>query len=465
MSRTTRVLGVAGTGLAVAALGLSGLVWPGEQAVPRPMTVGLEQNAVCPAVDPTRGTQTTVAYHEEGEMALQELAGTSSRRLVPLGRVLTVAKPAAAVQVDLPTARAGGASVVQADAGGLERGLSASTCDVASTSAWFVGALSGPTVSTEVTLSNVDDAPALVDLAFYGSRGRIVALGSRSVTVEAGRTTKVALGPLVTTDEPFTVQVTVTQGRVAAAARVRHFTEGQQSGSGVEWLSQADAPRADLVVPGVPAGEGKRTLLVTNPGQRAAQVSIRRLTDHGSEVSDTFASVTVAPETTLAVPVETLFGGAAGGLALESTQPVTAAVDVMAAATGGDVAQTSATRPFSGRVAMPLASKDLTARIALANPSATPASVTLEVLDGSGRTIDRQEIALAPGVARLVDLPTAESMVVVADVDEGQVAAGLVLARETGEGMAGLATMPMRASGSTDLVVDPQRRPGYASRS
>lgn len=464
MGNAERIGWVLGTGLVVAALGMAGSVWPGEAANSNPITVAVAQAAVCPAIDQGRGTGTVLAWKSSGDMSVQELAGLSSRRAVEAGQVVRMANPAGAVEMELSAGSKGGATAMTADGAGMERGLAVSSCDAPGTEMWFMGAESTTTVTTEVVLTNTDTGQASVDLSFYGPAGRIVAVGSRSVQVPGGSSVKVALGPLVRTEDRFAVQVVASSGRVQASARLRSFVQGETQGSGVEWLPQATTPRTEVVVPAIPGGGGKRSLILANPGNRASDVEITELTAAGAKVLPGVEKLTVPPESTIAVPLDSAVKGEAVGLRLVGTQPFTAGVRMFGAETAGDLGATAAVRPFSGQVIAPLLLRGLAAKVQLSNPAEEPATAVVGFLDATGKPLSQQTVTVAPGATAVVDVPQAEVQVARVDVTDGALSGGIVITGDAG-GLAGLTILPLRGEATGDVVLDPQRDPGYASRS
>lgn len=460
MSRNESLIWVAGTALGAAVLGLSGLAVPGMRQAPQARTVDAAQALICPSMPADRGTARAAWWSERGSVEVVDVAASAVAHPVTPGTVQIVEKP----QVSLVTFREGsraGAGVVTAETTGLERGIAASGCEMPRTSAWLVGLVNGKDLTSEVVLTNPDDVTATVDLTLHGPSGRIAAAGSRSVDVKPHASVKVALSQLVgATTEPVAVHVAATQGRVGAVARMLRYSQGAADGSGVDWVAQAAAPREDVVLAAVPGGAGRRQLVVTNPGLRSAEVHLSVLTEAGPVTLPTLESVSVGPQATAVFDAEALLGGKTVGLHLHADVPVVAALSAVAGE-AGDLAVVGAARTFTGVATLPLAVKDLTATLVVANPTEAPAAATLVVRGQNGAELARQQVELAANSSRGVALPAAEAIVVDLEVTRGELAGDVVL---TGDrGIAGLAVVPLRGPAPAPDAVEPVRDPGYGS--
>ncbi len=172
----------------------------------------------------------------------------------------------------------GGTSVVVAE-NGPDRGLSASGCVVPRTDHWFTGVDVRTQAQSEVVVSNLDGTTASVDITAYGADGKVAA--PRGVEVAGNSSATISLGVLPRLDGPVTLHVSSSDGRVAAFVRQRTWQTDVPLG--VDWLPSGIDPATDLVVPGIPEGAGGRTLVVTNPGERTATVTIGVLSNSGPD--------------------------------------------------------------------------------------------------------------------------------------------------------------------------------------
>jgi hypothetical protein len=260
--------------------------------------------AVCPDVrqEGTRGATTVTA------------GATGSGRLTggPLGSPADLLQ-ASPLARDLATEVSGGAYVVQAEGpaaagliveqatratSGSRRGVAALSCPAPGTSAWFVGGSTLVGTATELLLVNVESTPARVDITAWTADGPTDTRPGSGIVVPARGRAAVPLDRLAPDRDLLAVHVRSTTGQVAAALRAVRV-DGLTP-LGVDWVPQGQPPAAEVVVPGLPAGPGRRTLLVTNPGERDAVVSVELTTDDGQYVPEGLDALAVPAGTTVA---------------------------------------------------------------------------------------------------------------------------------------------------------------------
>lgn len=79
---------------------------------------------------------------------------------------------------------------------------------------------------------------------------------------------------------------------------MRQFSWNRTAPYSSDWVPDGLAPATDVVLPGVPAGAGQRTLVVSNPGELTAGVDIDVLSSAGlSQLTDA-QRIDVPPATT-----------------------------------------------------------------------------------------------------------------------------------------------------------------------
>jgi P pilus assembly chaperone PapD len=303
----------------------------------------------------------------------------------------------------------GAATVVTAEAG-ADRGLSASACVAPATDHWFAGVDIRPAAQSEVVVANLDETEAAVDILAYGEKGRIAA--PRGVRVAGNSVATISLGTLERTAGPITLEVSSSDGRVAAFVRQRTWQLDVPLGA--EWLPEAVAPAAQLVVPGVPAGAGGRSLVVTNPGERTATLTVAGLTRDGTVGLPGIDQVEVPPGTTRTVALETGLDQQSAALTLASTEPVTAAIWLDAG--GGDArrdpAYAAAVPPLPADSIWPVPlGRGATSVLQLANPGTTPATATVTLASGSDPG-QAQEVTVPAGAVLEIPLLRASTDVV-----------------------------------------------------
>lgn len=308
----------------------------------------------------------------------------------------------------------GGATSVAAETG-PDRGLSAVACGSPSTDHWFAGADIRDIAQSEVVVANLDQTTASVDLTVYGAEGRITA--PRGIEVEGNSARTISLGALDRNAGPVSVEVSSGDGRVTAFLRQRTWKVDVPLGA--DWLPEATPPATQLVVPGVPSGAGARTLVVTNPGDLTATVTIGSLTSSGRGQLAGAEQLEVPPQATRSIELAVGLDGQSGAITLDSTQPVAAGLwlDSGGSDARRDPAYTAATRPLPTDSLWPLAlGKAAATVLQLANPGEADATVTVSAgsVDDPGQPQDvvvpagsTVEVPLAAGATNVVRIQTA----------------------------------------------------------
>lgn len=362
------------------------------------------------------------------------------------GRGATLERAAAPVllRADGTLAPTAVGAVVSRSADGPEAGLEAAPCLVPSTSAWLPGVASGVADRTELVLSNPDDAEATVDLTFYGRNGRVAVPGSPGVEVPPGSSRSVSLSGLVDADGPLTVSVQATTGRVAAAAR-RIRTAGDVP-AGADWVVPATVPGTRLVVPAVPGDEGTRELVVTNPGELRATVSVSVLGLQGPFAPAGAETIELGPQSSGTLALAEGLAGTGSGVALTSDQPVTGAVVSTSARSDAqpDIAvQAAAPALVRTGVSAVATTRETDAELVVSNAATTDVTVHFSVRSLQGVELRTGDILVAAGGSATRRLASpAPSYVVVQVPDGSSVTGGVDLVEAEGD-VAGLASLPL----------------------
>ncbi|MCU1691774.1 MAG: hypothetical protein JWM64_865 [Frankiales bacterium] len=190
-------------------------------------------------------------------------------------------------------ALAAGLEVEQVTRGssGSQRGLAALRCEGPRTEGWWVGGATTVGDSTVLLLTNPDDTPAVVDVQVQTASGRVDARPGRGIEIGAHARTAVPLDRLAPDRDLLAVHVRATQGRFAAGVRHARFDGRVPRGS--DWVPPAGTPSRTVVVAGLPAGPGRRTVLVANPGTEDTVVSLQLATADGLVTPPGLEAVTV----------------------------------------------------------------------------------------------------------------------------------------------------------------------------
>jgi hypothetical protein len=360
------------------------------------------------------------------------------------------------VSADGAMATTGSSVIVNDVMEGPEASLSAAPCLAPATSHWFSGLVATDDDRTDLILTNPDDAQAQVDLRYYGRNGRIAVPGSSGQVIKGHESVPVSLNGRVRADGPFSVEVQATQGRVTAVAK--------RSQRVVDWQIPSASPRPVVVIPGIPSDAGLRQLVVTNPGNSRATVSVQVLGFQGLYEPSGAESLEVAPESTATVNLEKGLGGAAGSIKLTSNVPVTGAVISTSQRRGAatDLAIQSAAVPLIGSGVSALAtSNSAESELIVSNAGEADAQITFEVISYDGVTLRTGDLLLGANstATRRLNSP-APSYVVVKVPDGSSVFGGLVLTQPDRREVFGLATIPLS---SPDLASRaPATRPDYS---
>lgn len=332
-----------------------------------------------------------------------------------------------------------GASTVVVSAAGPDRGYSAASCGAPRTDHWFTGVDLRADAQSEVVVANLDGTGASVDLTVYGERGRISA--RRGVEVEGNAAETISLGNLPRGAAPVTVHAASSDGRVAAFLRQRSW-DGETP-LGADWLPPSADPATDLVLAGIPEGDGLRRLVVTNPGDRTATVTIGVLGESGPIELAGSEQLEVPAEATRTVDLTGGLDGQPAALKLASTQPVTAGMwlDTAAGDAKQDPAYTAAIEPLPEDGLWPLAGGRAAATVLqLANPTGADATVTVTAGSGSNAGNPR-EVTVTAGSTVEVDLAAAS--------------ATMVRIRTTATGLRGALVSRLRLDGTDMLAILP----------
>ena len=346
--------------------------------------VATRTTMLCPAFESATATRTVAAASTVAQLRLTTLSSQENPRSGE--GLVTVTGPTEPIRVSAERSGASGASTVVAASDGSDRGLSVARCLLPQPEYWFTGVEVSDASGSEIDLINLDGTRAVVDLTAYGPSGRLAA--SRGLVVDPNSEKKVSLALIQRGDEPISLRVTSSEGRVAAFLRQRAW--GAARPLGADWLSASVDPATDLIVPGVPDGAGRRTLVIGNPGDRTAMVKVDVLGDSGPSNVVGADTVEVLAGTSRAVDLAAGLGGAVSGGQLTSEQPVTAG---LLADSGGsedeiDPAGVGASPALPADSIWPMGlARSATAVVAFTNPDL--AGVTAIVSTGGAETTVR----------------------------------------------------------------------------
>jgi len=301
------------------------------------------------------------------------------------------------------------------------------------------GSWNGVSVQDGATLvfTNVDTSSAVVDVFLYGQTGPIAQPGLRDIPVASGVTQMLPISSgLVSSDTPISVQIRASKGRVAAILRT-------MGAGGYDWQLPQTSPDTDLVIAGIPAGEGNRSLNITNtdPANKAV-ITVEVMGESGSFAPLGLETIEMAPSRATSVDITQSLGGQASAIHLISDRPVTATVVL----TGSDIAGISAQPALNGAVVLP----GVGGTLWIANPSDDTATLTVDSTDTGVTTADSIDVT----AHTIASVPFPSSGTVKLSTQSSAVRTSLVLASSS------LSILPISGGGIVTSVPAPQVAPG-----
>ncbi|MFP5219572.1 MAG: DUF5719 family protein [Actinomycetes bacterium] len=397
----------------VAALGGS-LDAPTAPAAEEPAQVPVVgAQAVCPDLRQVAGTTVSAV-----SVGVADVAGDDGAALDavvtarPLGSVRTATPPVLPVPAEGAAAAAlaqdvnGGALAVGAtgaDAAGLAvqqsalvqsptvRGLATASCPSPRTDAWLLGGGTRVGERSTLVLANPDLQEAVVDVSALSGEGPVDARPGRGITVPARGRTEVPLEELAPDRSRLAVRVQATRGRVSAV--LRHERSDGVVPRGVAYAAPAGEPAEELVVPGMPAGPGGRSVWLVNPGEVDVTAEVEVTTSDGQFVPDGLSGLPVPAGSTVSADLSAVLGATPAALRVRASGPVLA-VGVAENAGAGDVRDVGLAGP-AGPLGAPVVLSDVVL-------GAVDTTVLLSALTGDGVV----ELAVLP-VAGAVRVPAA----------------------------------------------------------
>jgi hypothetical protein len=241
---------------------------------------------------------------------------------------------------------------------GDDRGLAEQTCERPTTSWWFAGGSSTLGHTTRIVITNVEDAPASMDIRVLGTSGLQTASGGRGLAVAARSRVELRLDELAPEEVAAAINVRVNSGRVHVAV-LKRILDGPTP-EGIEWLPRVQ-PQGRLVIP-VPPGLSAPTLVIAPIGKAPSRIEVRVRTEEGSFVPLGLEVLNLDADTVRTVDLtDALDDG--GAVEIDSDVPVVATVLARAEAGGEDIAEADASAGLGDILAMGPASVLTTAAI------------------------------------------------------------------------------------------------------
>ncbi|HET7174350.1 MAG TPA: DUF5719 family protein [Nocardioidaceae bacterium] len=350
------------------------------------------------AVAPPGGSAGSVGVDAFGAPPAQQLADATSPGAT-LSRKLVHDRQVPAVLVRGSGGGAPGLTAAQWStySGPAHSGLAASWCLAPATSWWFAGVSTRIGTTSQLVVSNPSPALAVFDVQLFGHRGAIDAVGARGIGVAPHSRTVLDLARFAPSRAALTLHVIATTGRVAAAVRTTSLRGITPVGS--EWVPPAAQPAPRALVGPAPGGRLHRQLVVTNPGDRQAVVSLRFAERAGTFTSTKVRDLSIPPGGVVTRNIEPALGTAAGALRLTSNVAVTAAVVETTEHGPRDFAIAPASVAIGPPAVVPLP-RGLHAVLTLVDAGERGTGVKLTAFGARGRQLAQQQLALPAGSTR-----------------------------------------------------------------
>ena len=330
-----------------------------------------------------------------------------------------------------------GPSVLTADslavagvyAAGTERTFA--PCSPAATSGIITVAEPG---ESELIITNSDAGEAVVDLTLLGPDGEVTAVGARGIAVAPGVSRRIALSVLAPVG-PVGVAFTASEGRVAMAAV-------NVEGRAARFVAPT-TPAQTQVIGGVPPGAADVQLIVSNPREERAEVTVTALGATSSYEPAATADLLVEPMSSVAIPIAESLGGEAAAIRVDATVEVAAAVTVSGPV--GSPATLVAMEPGAE-----LSATTLGGALQITNPGMEP--VTAQVSADEEATL-----TIAPGTTLVQVLPLSPQQLITVAAD-GPVVASAATSDPTGTIIIPLGAVADEPGAAGVIRLDPHLR-------
>ena len=266
---------------------------------------------------------------------------------------------------------------------------------------WFVGA-GAATVShdTVLTITNPRAGQAVLDINVSGTDGPVQGPGLHGITVPSGSTQVVDLAKAAPAVGDLAVNVVAKRGLVSVSAADR-FAPGFVGKAVQEWLPGQPVPSRSVIMAGFPPRPDSATLVVANPGQVEAVVSVEAVGATGTFAPQQDATLTVPPGSTATASIRSVFDGGALAIRVTSPQPVATTVRTV---TGGDVAFATGVRPISGSTAFAVPGGAVRLVLSSVGPAS---SMTVTAFGAKGQQVLDRTVAVPEAASVATSLPAA----------------------------------------------------------
>lgn len=300
------------------------------------------------------------------------------------------------------------------------------TCREPDTGGWFVGLGGGAERASVVELTNPDSGTAVANLTLYGESGPVAAEPIRSVVVGPGETRRFDLAAIAPVRGEVALHVDVTRGRLGMA--VLQALDPLAGGTvTTTWAALQEAPAREVTLLGSPGDSAApRTLLVTNPGEDQARVSVEVVGVAGIFEPAGLEPLDVAPGSVASLDLTASLAAVEDGVLgvrVRATGPVAAALRTGSGA--AEAVAVVAEPSTSGGALVPAGAT--AARLVLTSAASEETSVTVTARDATGAELGSRAVTVAEAASGVVDLAPGTARVEVSGPADGAGVRGAVV--------------------------------------
>lgn len=444
------VVGIVLVALSGVLLATAGLVEAEPEQAGSPSTVAVDNVATACLGSPAAGraraytlaaplAQTPDGAADEGTLTAGPVGGQGApRNSTTRGELGTLEAPGrgSALAVTATGDAAVGRGTFQVEQAEDGTALAAQECLAPRARWWFTGGGAGLDHRSELVMANLDPGPAVVDVIVHGPDGLVDSVNTRGITVAPGEVRALDLVEIAPQSDELAVHVEASRGRVVAGL-ADSFATSPAAEPGLEWVpAQAESSRTLRLAP-LARRADRRTLVVTNPGDREALVDVEVSGASGSFAPTDVAQVRVPPGSVVTADLGTAIGRDASAVVLRSPVPVTATVR---SALGADVSYAAAVPVLDGPAAGVLAEGTQAAVQLTAGESGGKATATAYAADGA--EVDSADLEVEP-TATLAWSPQGRVAYIVVTPRGGQLSGGLSMAGDAGVSQLALRPLPV----------------------
>ena len=277
--------------------------------------------------------------------------------------------------------------------------LAATACPDPAAEWWFVGAGGSRVHRGILRLTNPLPGDAVADVTVIGPDGPVRAPGLNGITVAAGDTKVLRLAQVAPSVGDLAVHVVVSRGLLASSmdeSWASSFTAKKVS----EWVPGQPGADKHLVFGGLADKPDGADLVIANPGEEQADVTVSFVDDNSTFAPTKHATVTVPPMTVTTTPLGDVLRAWPQAIRLDSDKAISATVRSVR---GADESL-SGTLAETGSLAV--AGVPTGVKASLRVISTGPGGRVTAVFRGpDGQAIGSREFTLKPKAAITVDVP------------------------------------------------------------